>query len=327
MSYYICFVQTRNSTLGSSYDGTYLDPDLNGFDIRVRIEAVHFKGENLVFYHIAMKILFPIMFLLWRGLAEAQMNDSLPKTNKQVQSSIVPKPVNPKDYKPEIFTSGFIDIVNTGQVNASARFIRLYIGEPEKFAIPLSLYSGVSSNNFQNTQSALQRSNDVLVTNFINPLSGLANVSVDGVIMFKKKSKKVTKSGLLYHFGERVLTGIRTGPVSNPSTGKPHNFLNSFSALGFYFQTGAWERNNAKNVGISWFALRYIWCYSNPSQIREFLPGIKTNGVYHGYSIAWGVEINKLVNIKVVYYKYNKKPEINYSLPIYQFSFNYTLKT
>lgn len=279
-----------------------------------------------------MKLFLPIIFWLWPIFALSQAKDSLlplkkdslPPSNKQAQSSTSQKPVNPKDYKPEIFTSGFIDIVNSGQVNASARFIRLFIGEPGKFAIPLSIYSGVSSNNFQNSSS--QRSNDVLVVNFINPLSGLANISIDGVAFFKKKSQKVTKTGFLYHFGERVLTGIRTGQVGNPSTGKPHNFLNSFSSIGLYFQTGAWERNNSKNVGVSWFAMRYIGCYTNPSQIKEFLPAIETNGLYHGYSIAWGVEINKLVNIKVVFYKYKKKPEIDYSLPIYQFSFNYSLK-
>jgi hypothetical protein len=64
----------------------------------------------------------------------------------------------------------------------------------------------------------------VLVVNFINPLSGLANISIDGAAFFKMKSQKVTKTGLLYHFGERVLTGIRTGQVGNPTTGKPHNF-------------------------------------------------------------------------------------------------------
>jgi hypothetical protein len=40
-----------------------------------------------------------------------------------------------KAYKPEILTSGFIDIVNNGQVNASARFIRLMIGETDKFVL------------------------------------------------------------------------------------------------------------------------------------------------------------------------------------------------
>jgi hypothetical protein len=32
--------------------------------------------------------------------------------------------------KPEVLNSGFIDILTNGQINASARFIRLYIGEP-----------------------------------------------------------------------------------------------------------------------------------------------------------------------------------------------------
>jgi hypothetical protein len=228
---------------------------------------------------------------------------------------------------PEIFTSGFIDIINSGQVNASARFIRLFIGEPGKLSIPISLYSGVSSNNFQNGQSPIQqRSNDVLVTNFINPMSGLANISVEDVVFLRKMKPKTTKVGLLYHFGERILTGIRVGPANDPITGKPVNFLNSFATIGIYAQTGAWERNNTRNVGVCWFAFRAIGCYTNPKQLQEFLPNIETNGRYYGYSLAWGVEINNLVNIKVVYYKYTKKPEINYQLPIYQFSFNYTVK-
>src|SRR6476660_7559427 len=82
-----------------------------------------------------------------------------------------------KSYKPEILSSGFIDVINNGQLNASARFIRLYIGEPGRIAIPLSFYSGVSANNFSSSQSAAGlKSNDHLVNNFINPLSGLVNV-------------------------------------------------------------------------------------------------------------------------------------------------------
>lgn len=230
------------------------------------------------------------------------------------------------NYKPEIFTSGFIDIVNNGQINASARFIRLFIGEPGKFALPLSFYSGVSSNNFQQQLPGVPQSNETLVTHFINPLSGLANLSVDGVIYFTRKKEKLTKTGLLYHLGERVLTGVRTGLITDPLTGKPVNFLNGFGALGLYVQTGAWERSNNKNMGVTWLAWRYISCYTNPSQLKEFMPDIQTNGVYKGWSLGWGVEITRLVNIKVLYYKYTKSPEIDYSVPIYQFSFNYSLK-
>jgi len=175
--------------------------------------------------------------------------------------------------KPEILTSGFIDIVNNGQVNASARFIRLLIGEPGKLVIPLSIYSGVSSNNFQSGN--YQRNNDILVTNFINPLSGITNLSIDGILFRKKDTIRVTRFGLLYHIGERVLTGIRTGPASDPSTGKPINFLNSFGSLGVYFQTGAWDRNNSKNMGVTWLVVRYIGCYTNSNQLREFIPTIK----------------------------------------------------
>ena len=265
-------------------------------------------------------ILLPLLFFLFfSSILKAQPATS-PTQSKADTLKI-------KDYKPEIFTSGFIDVMNNGQVNASARFIRLFIGEPGRFAIPLSLYGGVSSNNFQNQQQTtgqLLKSNDHLVNQYINPLSGLINISIDGVKYFKK-TDKVTKTGLLYHVGERLLTGIKIGPITNTQTGKPVNFVNSFGTLGLYFQTGAWERSNSKNVGVFWLATRYHFSYTNPKQIKAFLGNIKTNGIYTGYSIGFGVEINNLVNIKAIYYKYTKAPEIEYGLPIYQFSFNYAL--
>ena len=234
---------------------------------------------------------------------------------------------NSNQYKPEIFTSGFIDVMTNGQINASARFIRLFIGEPNKFSIPISFYGGVSNNQFQNQQQGgqLLRSNDHLVNQYINPMSGLINISIEGIKFSKKKDTAITKFGYIYQLGERVLNGIRIGQTSNPQTGKPTNFLNAFATTGIYFQTGAWERSNSKNVGVFWLAGRYHICRSNPKQIKEFLPDIQTNGIYHGYSIGFGIEINNLVNIKAIYYKYQKEPEIDYGFPIYQFTFNYSM--
>lgn len=228
-------------------------------------------------------------------------------------------------YKPELFTSGFLDIINNGQVNASARFIRLFIGEPGKFSLPLSFYSGVSANNFSNAQTPTGRTNDHLANNFINPLSGLMNVSIDGLRFFDKRSP-ITKTGFLYHIGEKVLTGFKQGNLSDPQTGTPITFLNSFASAGGYFQTGAWERNDAKNIGIFWLTLRYIGTFSHPKILQAILPEIETSGFYHGYSIGSGVEINDLFNLKILYYKYVKRPEIDYGQAIYQLSFNYSLK-
>ena len=138
----------------------------------------------------------------------------------------------------EIFTSGFIDIINNGQVNASARLVKLYIGEPGRFQIPLSFYGGVSSNNFQNqnTGGQLLKSNDHLVNQYINPFSGLVNVSIEGIAFRKRDSAKITKLGYIHQIGERVLNGIRIGDIRDPKTGKPSNFLNSFATADFYFQ-------------------------------------------------------------------------------------------
>ncbi|MFZ9387057.1 MAG: hypothetical protein ACO25B_04190 [Chitinophagaceae bacterium] len=229
--------------------------------------------------------------------------------------------------KPEVLNSGFIDIVSTGQMNASARIIRLFIGEPGRFAIPLSFYSGVSSNNFQSPQLAGgQLSNEQLFVHFINPMSGLVNISADGIIYFGARSAGLTRWGIVYQFGVRILSAYRSGMASSPFTGKPLNFLNGFGTTGLYFQTGAWERNNARNLGLFWATVRYIAAKSGKNQLMEILPSIQTKGLYHGWSLAWGITINKLVDIKVIYYRYIKKPEIDYTLPIYQFSFNYSLR-
>jgi len=230
-----------------------------------------------------------------------------------------------RQFKPEVLTSGFIDILNNGQINASARFIRLYIGEPGKFYFPLSVYSGVSSNNFQNNTLS-NRSNEMLAAHFINPLSGITNLSIDGVVFLDKDTIKITRQGILYHVGQRILTGIKTGLTIDPDTGKPINFLNSFGSVGLYLQTGAWDRSDSRNLGITWLAIRLIGCYTGSRQLKRIIPSIQTNGFYHGYSIAWGVEISNYVNSRLVYYSYIKKPEIEFHLPIYQFSFNYSMK-
>ncbi len=245
----------------------------------------------------------------------------------QSRDSTARNPMGRNLYKPEILSSGFIDIFNNGQVNASARLIRLYIGEPGKFALPLSIYSGVSSNSFQNqfVPGGL-RSNEQLAASFINPLSGLVNVSAEGLLFLKRKAIRMTRGGILYHAGSRLLTGYRNGPLSDPATGKPVNFLNGFGSGGFYFQTGAWDRSNTRNLGVCWIAGRYILCKSATRPLKNIFDSIPVTGYYHGWSAGWGVEINNLVNIKLVYYKYVKAPETGFASSIYQFSFIYSLR-
>lgn len=227
--------------------------------------------------------------------------------------------------KADLLSSGFIDLMNNGQVGASARLIRLMIGEPGKLSLPISMYSGVTSNNLSSSSYINSRNNEHLLNQFITPLSGLLNFSIDGIKIFSK-SKQITKIGLVYQLGDRMLTGIRVGSVLDPLTGKPYNFLNSYGVGGVYLQTGAWEKNSSSNLGNCWLSMRLHYCYTRPSELRIFLPDLKTNGVYTGFSFSFGIDVTSIVNMKMIYYRYIKAPEISYSAPIYQFSFTYSVK-
>lgn len=227
--------------------------------------------------------------------------------------------------RPELFNAGFIDVVNGGQVAASARLVKLQIGEQGKFSVPLSVFGGVSNNSFATaSNSALLRGNEQLIHQFITPLSGLLNLSLEGTWFVRPRSP-VTKWGLLYQLGERVLTGQKLSGAGFFSQQRPYHFVNSYLVSGLYFQTGAWEKSDQKNVGVCWLALRYHLCYSGLKQLRQFLPGFTGNGLYSGYSMGMGIRVNSLINLKAVYYQYQKAPEPDYFLPIYQFSFNYTV--
>lgn len=229
----------------------------------------------------------------------------------------------------ELFNAGFIDVVNNGQVSASARLVKLQIGEQGKFSLPLSVYGGVSNPSFQSSASpgnpaSLLRGNEHLINQFITPLSGLLNLSFEGTLLMRSKTP-VTRWGLLYQIGERVLTGTKVYSTGFYLQQRPIHFVNSYLVAGLYFQTGAWERNNQKNMGVCWLALRYHLCYTGVNQLNQFLPSLAGSGLYGGYSMGMGVRINTLINLKAVYYQYHKGPEPDYLTPIYQFSFNYTV--
>ncbi|MBL0234847.1 MAG: hypothetical protein IPQ08_14490 [Chitinophagaceae bacterium] len=254
------------------------------------------------------------------AICRAQSNDSMNPTSRNFRNN------SKWSYKPEILTSGFIDFTSTGQVNASARLVRLFIGEPGGKGIPISIYSGVSSNSFQNQQIGGLRSNDQLGNNLINPLGGLVNMTMEGLLLINKKNYRITSTGLIYQIGARLLSGYRAGSLTDPSTGRPVNFLNSLGAGGFYFQTGAWEKNNSRNMGIFWLAGRYIFCNSGKEPLRAVFPNLLHHGLFQAWSAGGGIEINNFVNIKLLYYKYTRKPSADLSDSIYQFSFTYAMK-
>lgn len=271
--------------------------------------AMETEQSRFVKMSSVVLILMALFFPLW---AVALFRDTLIRKNS--------------NGKTEVLNAGFIDLVSSGQVSASARLIRLRIGEPDKFSLPFTIYSGVSNNAFgAQVMGMTARTNEHLVTQFITPLSGLLNISVDGWKAWGKQ-EKITQAGFIYQLGERLLTGYRTTLPGSWLNGRPHNFLNSFATLGLFFQTGAWEKERSTNMGTCWISVRYHVAYSHPSQLAVFIEGLNTNGIYSGYSLGFGLEISYTVHLKAQVYRYDKPPEPLYSLPLYQFSFNYALQ-
>ena len=90
-------------------------------------------------------------------------------------------------------------------------------------------------------------------------------------------------------------------------------------------QTGAWEKDKEKNMGVFWLLFRFHVVHtSNTFQKLSGYP--PDNNLFKGYSIGMGIEINNVLNIKSYYYCYlNAGAEI-FDIPIYQLTFNYSMK-
>ncbi|HEV8081021.1 MAG TPA: hypothetical protein VGP43_09925 [Chitinophagaceae bacterium] len=236
-----------------------------------------------------------------------------------INKPVVPNapPTQPK--KPELFNSGFIDFQNSGQMNASARVFKIYIGEPKKFMLPISVYSGVSGNNYNTGNNISNRGSEQMILGLINPMSGVFNLSTDNTFRFNKKTKNLTGFSFVYQLGEKMITGQQA------FTFKTFSFFSTYANSGLLFQTGAWEKDKEKNMGVFWLLFRYH--VVNTSNTFQKLSGYPPdNKFFKGFSIGMGIEINNVLNIKSYYYRYINPGADIFDIPIYQLTFNYSMR-
>jgi len=233
---------------------------------------------------------------------------------KPVTTSSIPS--QPK--KPELFNSGFIDFQNSGQMNASARVFKLYIGEPKKFMLPLSVYSGVSGNSF-NAGTVSSKGSEQMILSLINPMSGVLNLSTENTFSVEKNKKELTGFSFVFQLGEKMISAYQA------ITFKSFSFFSTYTNAGMLFKTGAWEKDKEKNMGIFWLLLRFhLVKTSNSFQALSGYP--PDNNFFKGYSLGMGIEINNVLNIKSYYYHYLNPGADIFDIPIFQLTFNYNLK-
>jgi hypothetical protein len=253
-----------------------------------------------------MKFLLPILCWLFPVIAWSQADDSLAADIKldKIEAS-----------KPEILSGGFIDILQNGQMNASARLFRLYIGEPGKFQLPVSVYTGVSANNFSNSPA----SEDILLT-LINPGTGIFNMCFDGNTKLTGGRKKLTTFLLQYQAGLRFLSAYNRISLVNTT------FFNLVSGAGFTFITGAWEKNKTTNLGAFWLNLRALYSNSPRAILKDFFAAPIATDMF-GYSAGMGIEISQALNVKVFYFRFLNNQEIAaFTQPFLELSFTYSVR-
>src|SRR6478672_9483686 len=104
--------------------------------------------------------------------------------------------------KPEIFKSGFLDFLDNGSIQASARVVRLFIGEPKGFHIPFLIYSGIAGQAFGNNND-----NKTTIASLLNPIGGIANFSFANNHDLLKNNATYTKLQFSYQLGGRLVNG------------------------------------------------------------------------------------------------------------------------
>lgn len=216
--------------------------------------------------------------------------------------------------KPEILSGGFIDFIQNGQMNASARLFRLFIGEPGKFQVPVSVYTGVSANNLSS-----HRQKEDIIFQLINPGTGIINMSFDGNNRIIGKKTKITSFRLQYQAGFRFINSFDRLLYKNII------YSNFITGGGFILITGAWEKTKQNNIGVFWFNLRGLFSHNPPELFRNFFTVPVTHNLL-AYSAGMGIEISQALNVKIFYFHFlNNRDVPEFVKPFLQLGFNYSL--
>ena len=261
-----------------------------------------------------MKQFLPILFWLIPFFVRAQ-KDSVGKSGNASLDNEGGGITAAQHSKPEILSGGFIDFTQNGQMNASARLFRLYIGEPGKFQIPVSVYTGVSANNF-----SVNNQNEDIILQLINPGTGIFNMSFDGVNPLIGKKSKITSLQIQYQAGFRFLS------IYNKQLYENISFFNVICGAGFTFVTGAWERAKVNNMGLFWLNFRGLFSASPQEIFRDFFSVPVTHNLL-AYSAGMGIEITQTLHIKLFYFHFlNNRDLEEFTQPFLQITFNYSMR-
>ncbi|MBM3432324.1 MAG: hypothetical protein FJX92_04880 [Bacteroidetes bacterium] len=229
---------------------------------------------------------------------------------------------------PDWLSAGMMEWGQGGQLQASAPVVRLLIGEPGKWQLPLSVYSGVTQPGSNAVMGMVNgsRSNESITWQLYSPWSGMMNVGFEGQKLCSNWGS-YSALRMVFQAGERVLSGYRVGALNDPLTGKQQFLWNHYAVFGWVIHTGAWERSNPKNLGRGWLMVRGHLSYSAPEQLRGLFSLRDFRGLYGGASLGLGIEVSRVVHLRAGVCWPVHGPEWSPLRSLAQFSFQYNWKS
>lgn len=215
---------------------------------------------------------------------------------------------------PQLFTSGFINYVSGGNIQASANLLRLNIGNQNKFYIPFYIYAGITGNGLADVDKKTTTINTLL-----NPVSGTLNLSLNGLQLIGMRTG-YTNWKLAYQLGARM------SAANDALSSKDFTFYNTFANLGLFVQTQAWKNNAPDKIGMFFLQAKGIGMYTQKANLQRIFGDTKLDNHYLvGFAVDAGIEIDKMLAMKFGVYKYTNR-HINSVLnnPVVSFGMNYS---
>ena len=186
-----------------------------------------------------------------------------------------------------VFERGFLELLSDGQAQASAQVLRVCIGEPGMFTIPVYFLAGTSGGAVGSP-----RAKGATAAELLNPIGGNLSASVAGDVRLRRWGR-YTSLGLAYHLAGRYLHARDTSESGVPL------FAGS-GYVGLRFQTGAWDLADPANAGIAWAQVTLAASAASGARLRRVL-GAAARATTASVTVDVGLDIAGKVNAKLAW--------------------------
>ncbi|MFD0962557.1 hypothetical protein [Pseudofulvibacter geojedonensis] len=272
------------------------------------------------------KMFFALLFCA--SIANGQIVEmAYPDSNfsKKVEDTTVTKSVsdikselekekNKKDDKLMLFGTGYLDYFSAGSVQATAQILKLNIGDPERFIVPLYIFAGGSGDVLGENEE-----NKSAIGNLLNPTGGLFNATF--YKQFLKPSDKVTRIGFTLQATLKLISGDDVQSKDNFLFGST-----SFST-GFHFQTGAWKEGE-DDIGLFFVKPRLIGSLVGNTQSESLFSTVQEHDNFlYGFAVDAGINVKDVIDLKFGVYQFWNDYDIEgFDKPLLKFSVDYKFK-